>query len=47
MSMNSSSSLSIALAKSDFGNPSQIQALMKEKKYFELLQKSLKAMAEI
>ena len=47
MSMHSTSSISIALQKTDFGSPRQITRLMKEKKYFELLQKSLKAMSEI
>ena len=47
MSMNSSSSLSMALKQTNFGSPRTIKNMMKEKKYFELLEKSLKAMAEL
>ena len=47
VSQHSTSSLSIALQKSDFGSARQISELMREKKYFELLQKTLKALSEI
>ena len=47
LSIGATSQLSLALQKSDFGSQHEVQTLLKEKKYFELLQKSLRALAEI
>ena len=47
LSIGATSQLSLALQKSDFGSQHEVQTLLKEKKYFELLQKSLKALAEL